>query len=59
MPDRSLEAANKEVVQRSSGTSAKSSTTGRVSEGRIAEEWVNRDELGMLMQMGKVYVSAP
>ncbi len=29
----------------------------RVSEGRIAEEWVNRDELGMLMQMGTVSVT--
>ena len=29
----------------------------RLSEGRIAEEWVNRDELGMLMQMGTVHVT--
>ena len=26
----------------------------RLVEGKIAEEWVNRDELGMLMQLAKV-----
>lgn len=28
----------------------------RMKDGRIAEEWVMRDELGMLLQMGKVTV---
>jgi len=28
----------------------------RLKDGRIAEEWVMRDELGMLVQMGKVSV---
>ena len=28
----------------------------RLEGGKIAEEWVNRDELGMLMQLGKVSV---
>jgi predicted SnoaL-like aldol condensation-catalyzing enzyme len=29
----------------------------RLKDGRIAEEWVMRDELGMLAQMGKVSVA--
>ena len=29
----------------------------RLKDGKIAEEWVMRDELGMLLQMGKVTVS--
>jgi predicted SnoaL-like aldol condensation-catalyzing enzyme len=29
----------------------------RLSDGKIAEEWVMRDELGMLVQMGKVTVA--
>lgn len=29
----------------------------RVHDGLIAEEWVNRDELGMLMQLGTVALS--
>lgn len=29
----------------------------RLKDGRIAEEWVMRDELGMLLQMGKVTVA--
>lgn len=29
----------------------------RLRDGKIAEEWVNRDELGMLTQMGKVTVA--
>jgi hypothetical protein len=28
----------------------------RLKDGRIAEEWVMRDELGMLLQMGSVTV---
>ena len=28
----------------------------RIKDGKIAEEWVMRDELGMLVQMGKVAV---
>ena len=28
----------------------------RLADGKIAEEWVNRDELGMVMQLGKVVV---
>jgi predicted ester cyclase len=28
----------------------------RLKDGKIAEEWVMRDELGMLVQMGKVSV---
>jgi hypothetical protein len=28
----------------------------RLKDGRIAEEWVMRDELGMLLQMGTVAV---
>jgi predicted SnoaL-like aldol condensation-catalyzing enzyme len=30
----------------------------RFKDGRIAEEWVMRDELGMLAQMGKISVGA-
>jgi hypothetical protein len=30
----------------------------RIQDGLIAEEWVNRDELGMLLQMGTVSVTA-
>jgi len=29
----------------------------RLKDGKIAEEWVMRDELGMLLQMGKVTVN--
>ena len=29
----------------------------RLKDGKIAEEWVMRDELGMLLQMGKVTVA--
>ena len=29
----------------------------RMKDGKIAEEWVMRDELGMLLQMGKVTVN--
>ena len=29
----------------------------RLKDGKIAEEWVMRDELGMLLQMGRVTVS--
>lgn len=29
----------------------------RLKDGKIAEEWVMRDELGMLLQMGKVTVT--
>jgi ketosteroid isomerase-like protein len=29
----------------------------RLEGGKIAEEWVNRDELGMLMQLGSVSVT--
>jgi len=29
----------------------------RLKDGKIAEEWVMRDELGMLLQMGKVAVA--
>jgi hypothetical protein len=29
----------------------------RIEDGLIAEEWVNRDELGMLVQLGTVSVS--
>jgi predicted SnoaL-like aldol condensation-catalyzing enzyme len=29
----------------------------RLKDGKIAEEWVMRDELGMLLQMGKVSVA--
>jgi len=29
----------------------------RLKDGRIAEEWMMRDELGMLLQMGKVTVA--
>jgi predicted SnoaL-like aldol condensation-catalyzing enzyme len=30
----------------------------RLQDGKIAEEWVMRDELGMLLQIGKVAVSS-
>jgi predicted SnoaL-like aldol condensation-catalyzing enzyme len=30
----------------------------RLKDGKIAEEWVMRDELGMLLQIGKVAVSS-
>lgn len=30
----------------------------RLNDGKIAEEWVMRDELGMLAQMGKLTISA-
>jgi len=30
----------------------------RMKDGKIAEEWVMRDELGMLAQIGKVSVGA-
>jgi hypothetical protein len=29
----------------------------RLSDGKIAEEWVMRDELGMLLQLGKVTIA--
>jgi predicted SnoaL-like aldol condensation-catalyzing enzyme len=29
----------------------------RLKDGKIAEEWVMRDELGMLLQIGKVTVN--
>jgi len=31
----------------------------RLKDGKIAEEWVMRDELGMLAQLGKVTISSP
>jgi predicted SnoaL-like aldol condensation-catalyzing enzyme len=31
----------------------------RLRDGKIVEEWVMRDELGMLLQMGKVTVERP